>query len=216
MSRYRGEHVAHWVYIEPPTDFEAVNLRGAMYFDSYDLLHPGRVTRVPAGAMAEFPIRRPWTYVYMPVPWVDVSDYLDELGAEPCSVIMDVHFPLMDLEQAIANDDTLMHIIDQKAIMLANLARADAITCPRGEWAADLAEINADTFVLPDLVLPTAAYEEIPITDDWVDVARANAADHLGPVNVELCRLALADFTEAIIAAAEASGRAKMKRMANA
>lgn len=100
----------------------------------------------------EIKIKKPWTYIFVPVPIVDFTDQRKMFDQNPCSVIMDCHFPIMHLEQAWSYDpDDMFSIIESKDIMLHNLSLADAVTVPQTAWAADLAEVNSNVFLLPDL-----------------------------------------------------------------
>lgn len=139
-----------WIFAKPPAGYDAVNLRGGPVFEV--MAEMGlRVQVIEAGAgdvRVEF--HRPWTYVYLPVPSADCSAWVEGLPSYS-SVIMDCHFPIMNMETAIGADQTLIDLIDNKDTLLANLAVADVVTVPKEEWAADLAEVNRNVFLLPDL-----------------------------------------------------------------
>lgn len=139
-----------WIFAKPPDGYDAVNLRGGPVFEV--MAEMGlRVQVIEAGAgdvRVEF--LRPWTYVYLPVPADDCQPWVEGLPSYS-SVIMDCHFPIMNMETAIGTDRTLIDVIDNKDTLLANLAAADVVTVPKETWAADLSEVNPNVFLLPDL-----------------------------------------------------------------
>ena len=160
------DQVPAWVYMEPPDQFNAVQLRGAAFFDQM-AAYGVRVQRIPGVAAGspgsdhadvEFQIFRPWTHIFVNVRGGDLAPFLDSLPPW-CSMIMDCHFPIMDMEAAIGSNEQLIGVIDHKDELLANLALADAVTVSQKHWAADLAEINPNVFYLPDL--------QGPLTDAW-------------------------------------------------
>src|SRR5262245_53085616 len=142
-----------FIYVEPPRKFGAVKKRGGPFFDQLaDLGY--NVARIPAEPLGEpkrIPIFRPWTFLYMPVPVDDTTAWFADLPRERCSVILDCHFPIMNLEYAIADEATLAMVAERRPQILANLAAADAVTVPRGEWAAPITEVNPSVWLLPDI-----------------------------------------------------------------
>ncbi len=138
-----------WVFVQPPAAFDAINLRGGLAFEA--IAAAGfRVQVVPAGASERVGFYPPWTYLYLPVPAEDCRGWVEGLPYH-CSVIMDCHFPIMDMETAMGSDQALIDVIDNKDTLLANLACADVVTVPKESWAADLAEVNPNVFLLPDM-----------------------------------------------------------------
>lgn len=137
-----------WVWCRPPAAYDAPLKRGELFFKA--LAEFGvRVEIVEQVPNVAVPIWRPWTYLVCSVPTEDWSAALEALPTH-CSVIMDCHFPIMNMETAIGNDADIIDIIDRKPTLLANLALADAVTVPQRGWAADLAEVNPNVFLLPD------------------------------------------------------------------
>lgn len=98
---------------------------------------------------------KPWTHLFVPVPHNPLpEDGWDWFAKSPISVIMDVHFPLMDLSRAFivgGDQDDVLKLIENKEVMLESLARADAVTVSQPDWAADLAHVNPNVFYLPDV-----------------------------------------------------------------
>ena len=137
-----------WVVQFSPSE-EAEALRGKQVFEMMqefgfrvDILnHPAPVV-----------IRQPWTYLFCPVPIVDFTEHRKALDTQPCSVIMDCHFPIMALEHAFTPEpDGMFELIESREVMINNLSLADAVTVPHEKWAADLAEVNPHVFLLPDV-----------------------------------------------------------------
>lgn len=140
-----------WVFCKPPDGFDAVRLRGGPVFEAMAAVG-FRVQVVEPGAVRNIEIRPPWTFVYVPVPSEDWSGSASGLEDLRCSVIMDCHFPIMDVGALIGADQAIIDTIDHKDTLLANLALAEVVTVPQPGWAADLAEVNPNVHVLPDLV----------------------------------------------------------------
>ncbi len=139
-----------WVYIRPPG--EAAVLRGGPVFDVMaDMgLRVQRLEQQGDDEVVQVVFGyRPWTFVFCTVPYAPWP--AEVLANEYCSVIMDCHFPIMDMGQVTGDDGTIIEIIDRKDDLLANLALAEVVTVPHPTWAADLAEVNPNVFVLPDL-----------------------------------------------------------------
>lgn len=139
-----------YVFGEPPAAFDAVSKRGGPYFDALAELGV-EVLRVPAGASVMAKPRGPWTFAYLPVPVVDVTGWVRDWQRGPCSIIMDVHFPIMRQESVIGDDETILTVLESREVMLANLAVACAVTVSQAPWAADLAEVNDRVWFLPDI-----------------------------------------------------------------
>lgn len=140
-----------WVFRLDATD-AARELRGLRAFEM--LRDMGmRVHEVPADG-GETMIQLPWTFIYMPVPWDDFTQARKGLDRAPCSVIMDCHFPAVDMSTAYVDGDPdgMFKMIESREVILNNLRLADAVTVPRADWAVDIAAYNATTFILPDLV----------------------------------------------------------------
>ncbi len=145
-----------WVFMEPPAGHNAIRLRGGLFFDALEQLGI-RVQRIRAGESGNIGVWSPWTYVFLSVPFEDVGPSTERVADANCSVIMDCHFPIMNMERAIGSDGDLADIIDHKDTMLQNLAHADVVTVPQPGWAADLAEVNPNVFLLPDFDIATGA-----------------------------------------------------------
>lgn len=174
---------AAWAWLRPADDFDAPRLRGGPVFEEMARLG-FRVQTIPAGVEARVEVWRPWTFVVLSVPSSDASGWIDELPNHS-SVIMDCHFPIMDMETAIGANDQLVDIIDNKDMLLANLAAADVVTVPRPEWAADLAEVNPNVFLLPDYDerCPQAFHlrlGEVALASQQVKAARARLRGEMG------------------------------------
>jgi hypothetical protein len=139
-----------WVWAKPPPDFDAPRKRGGPVFELMKQM--GMRVEVFEGGdtAARVPIWRPWTYIVLSLPAADCSEWMGSLDDLACSVIMDCHFPIMNMGNAIGANSDIVDIIDNKPILLANLALADVITVPQPGWAADLAEVNPNVFLLPD------------------------------------------------------------------
>jgi hypothetical protein len=140
-----------YVYAEPANTFNAVELRGGPFFDA--LAREGfDVMRISAGGLLDVEaIRRPWTFIYLPVPSADVVDAVRSWYRRPCSVIMDVHFPLINQETIIGDDEAILQSLEFREQMIANLGVACAVTVSQEQWAADLAAVNPRVWFLPDL-----------------------------------------------------------------
>lgn len=166
-----------YVFIAPP-DEASERLRGRLFFDQ--MAEMGlRVTQVKGvepgdevgDGVASVPIVRPWTFLFMSVPSVDFTDYFGEFAMMPCSIIMDVHFPIMDREKiTVTGRGSVEQVWADRDVMLANLAGADAVTVSHPDWAADLAEINPNVFYLPDIAVPDEAYTAIAGAEDAADM----------------------------------------------
>jgi len=132
--------------------YDAEVKRGGPYFEAMKV-SGFRVIRIPVGeGVQEVPIYKPWTFLFTHVPNTDAVMYVKSIAAAGCTVIMDCHFPIMQLERAMTPDDDIwLQVIESKAVMLANLAVACAVTVPHKEWAADLAEVNPRVWYLPDI-----------------------------------------------------------------
>lgn len=158
-SDYRVENPSlfpAWVWMRPPDAYDAPRKRGGPLFAEMDRLG-FRVQVIPqTTAVHNVAIWRPWTYIVCSLPSGDFTETAESVDDAPCSVIMDCHFPIMNMEQAIGDDEQLIHIIDNKESLLANLALADAVTVPQAGWAADLAAVNPNVFLLPDYTDATA------------------------------------------------------------
>lgn len=139
-----------WVWCKPPAAFGAVWKRGGPVFDAMAGMG-WRVQVVESGKRTRIEIVPPWTYIFLPVPSEDASEWCESLTNSRCSVIMDCHFPIMNMETAIGTDQAVIDAIDGKDTALANLALAEVATVPHPSWAADLAEVNPNVFLLPDL-----------------------------------------------------------------
>jgi hypothetical protein len=136
----------------PDTDpYNTEVKRGGPYFEM--LQHVGfRVTRLTPGVEASITLALPWTFLFIPVPATDSVAALEDLTRNRCTVILDCHFPIMQLEKVmVPNDEVMFSVIENRDVMLANLATACAVTVPQKEWAADLAEVNPRVWYLPDL-----------------------------------------------------------------
>lgn len=150
--RYRVENPERfpaWVWLRPPDAYDAPRKRGGPVFEEMARLG-FRVTVFDQGAEVRVPINRPWTYIVCSVPGGDCGPWVESVADDPCSVIMDCHFPIMNMEIAIGADTEIMAVIDNKETILANLALADAVTVPQPGWAADLAAINPNVYLLPN------------------------------------------------------------------
>lgn len=134
----------------PSATPEAAWLRGGPVFEA--MAEMGfRVQILDPHCAVEVAIHRPWTFLFMHVPAADWAPTMESLADRPCSVIMDCHFPIMNMGDATGTDEVLIATIDNKDTLLANLALAEVVTVPHPNWAADLAEINPNVFLLPDL-----------------------------------------------------------------
>jgi hypothetical protein len=141
-----------FVVCEQSEQFGAKTKRGRPYFDA--AANVGlEVQRVPLGADLELRPRRPWTYVFMHVPIADFRPIIDDRHRhrDPVSFIFDCHFPIMRMDTIIGDDETVLLTLESRAVLLANLGAACAVTVPRREWAADLAEVNPRVWWLPDI-----------------------------------------------------------------
>lgn len=164
-----------YIYVSSP-DERARRLRGQAAFEGLAELglRVEEIRTVPSpdqAAMVEIRIRRPWTFVFLPVAPVDFSPYAEAFHDKPCSIIMDCHFPITRMEYAIAEDsEQLAAMWAAQPVMLANLRLADAVTVPQPDWAADLAGEVPNVYVLPDLELPEAFYRQHEgLTDEDCD-----------------------------------------------
>lgn len=201
----RPDLLPAWVWVEPPPDFDAIRLRGQLFFEGLE--ESGiRVERIKPGGKYKPTAWQPWTYVFMMLPWADFAPYAEWFLARPMSIIMDVHFPIMNMEKAIGSSQVLIDIIDRKDVLLANLAMADAVTVSRPEWAADLAEINPNVYCLPDLEAPAWMYHD---SDDDSDEepSEAEVAEYeAGMRNAQ-------QFGMRMVEIAQASVRVKQERL---
>ncbi len=134
----------------PSASTEAAWLRGGPVFEA--MAEMGfRVQVLEQQDAVEVTIHRPWTFLFMHVPSADWAPVMESLADRPCSVIMDCHFPIMNMGDATGSDESLIATIDTMDTLLANLALAEVVTVPHPDWAADLAEVNQNVFLLPDL-----------------------------------------------------------------
>lgn len=158
-----------YVYVSSP-DEHAYRVRGQLFFDNLAKLglHVDQVRGTAAAELGSWTlkIRRPCTILFYPVPHEDFGPQAKMLSRHPVAVIMDCHFPIMDLTHVIADEATLTLLEQTRPVMLANLAMADAVTVPHPAWAAELAEVNSNVYVLPDLVASDVFYSD----DDDIDV----------------------------------------------
>jgi hypothetical protein len=130
-------------------------LRGMKAFETLKTLgYRVDIDRPPGGM---FTIRSPETVIFIGfTPFDDQGDWLRSLRSDPRVVlIMDCHFPISDTTEIVVEGPLEKHVaaVDAIPVALTNLALADAVTVPNGEWAADLTASNPDlnVFVLPDL-----------------------------------------------------------------
>lgn len=97
------------------------------------------------------PVRRPWTFLYVPVQTDDAAEWLPWFQERTCSVIMDVHFPVMRQETVLGDDATILEVLEHREQMITNLSLACAVTVSQEAWTADLAEVNPNVWFLPDI-----------------------------------------------------------------
>lgn len=167
-----------YVMVRSP-DERTARLRGEIFFET--VAQQGlRVQFVDGseepGSEEMIGIMRPWTYVFMPVPFVDAGPRFDGLEELACSVIIDVHFPIMNRGEIRSGGRfSVEEVWARRGIMLANLARADAVTVSQPGWAADLAEVNPNVFYLPDLDLPEECYLD-ELSDGFAGSDRSTSA----------------------------------------
>jgi hypothetical protein len=150
-----------WGYqIDSERNPEVARLRGKDAFDAMEQI--GLRVEEISGRGGSFEIRKPWTYIFMFVNTdVDSTEELLATEGAPCSIIMDCHFPIMRLEHAFTKDpDDMFKLIENRDIILGNLALADAVTVPNSDWAADLAEVNPNVYYLPDLHIESGDDDE--------------------------------------------------------
>jgi len=103
-----------------------------------------------------FYTQQPWTYLYMPVSLVQsMVGMFESLETASCSVILDCHFPITQLDQAYTIDDpdNILTVIEHKDDIIESLKLADLVTVPHPDWAEELAEITPHVFLLPDLIV---------------------------------------------------------------
>lgn len=148
-----------WVYqYTSNPEYEHVNnLRGVPVFKVME--ESGfHVTGWPMEEPFTVPFRGVWTYIFlMAPPYDDLSEIYDRWECRNVSLIIDCHFPIMDMTRTIAPDDAeYMRLHEHREVMLKNLRLAEAITTPQAKWAADLAQVNPNVFILPDLELDDA------------------------------------------------------------
>lgn len=143
---------AHWFWVRPPAEFDAPRKRGAALFDALRLQRIKTTIADSGGDVAVPHYSDRWTILVAPLPTADVTDILKGWANQRVCTIFDVHFPIMDMENAIGSDQAIIDIIDRKELLLANIALADAVTVPDPGWASDLAgAVGANVFYLPDL-----------------------------------------------------------------
>lgn len=164
-----------YVYIEPMDGiFDAIRKRGADYFDF--LAEAGfNVTRLSAeNEDRKLTIRPPWTLVYLPLERT-TPDTISAFSKGLCSVIVDVHFPVVHQETVLTeNDDALLDLLERREEMLETLRRACAVTVSQEEWAADIAEFNSNVWYLPDIKDDEESI--ITFTYKFSDMVRATIA----------------------------------------
>lgn len=132
---------------------ETADLRGKAVFELYAEIGM-RVVEVELGKALEFQAWKPWTHIFLPVPHVQIPDEMwDWFERSPVSLVLDCHFPLMNLTQAYVIDepDRMFDIIEAKEIMIENVRRAHAVTVSNLDWVMDIAALNPNTFYLPDI-----------------------------------------------------------------
>jgi hypothetical protein len=158
-----------WVYqIGSEVDLDIARLRGKSAFEAMAQVGMRVHEIVSSGS---FEVVRPWTYLFTFAQVdVDVASMLAPLKETCCSVIMDCHFPVMRLDRAFTkNPDDMFKLIENRDLVLANLALADAVTVPDPAWAAELAEVNPNVFYLPNLHVED---EENPTERDVSEINR--------------------------------------------
>ena len=145
---------ASFVYVEPPPPFNAVHVRGGPYFDLM-AARGFNVQRIPAGTSDSSVELRGWhTFVYAPVNAEPMAEVFERIRSRGC-IILDCHFPITRMEHVETGDGLeFLSVLEGREQMIDNLRAACAVTVPREEWAADLAEaIPADRiWLLPDIV----------------------------------------------------------------
>ncbi len=209
MKIEKPELFPAYVYLQPP-DVNAVRLRGKALFDlmaglGYRVQQiPGAVPVPGAKQEAQIGIYKPWTFVFVPVGYADIGPLLDSLEQNSCSFIMDCHFPIMDMSRIVADAETFANVAGNRDVMLANLRIADAVTCPKAEWAADLAEVNPNVFLLPDLELPDFCYGPSGDLDAEVD---ADDFDYEGENPIELINAFIGRFVQIALESSQAKQR---------
>jgi hypothetical protein len=151
---------------------EVARLRGKDAFDA--MAQTGIRVEEIVGDGASFKIQQPWTYYFTFVNTdISVGEELLQLEGTPSSVIMDCHFPVMRLEHAFTKvPDDMFKLIENRNIILGNLALADAVTVPSPGWAADLVGVNPNVFYLPDLQMESDYYGDTMMDREIEDVNR--------------------------------------------
>jgi hypothetical protein len=170
-----AERFPAYIYSGFPDDdpYDTEVKRGGPYFET--LREAGfRVTRLPPGPVSEIPIVQPWTFIFVPVPFTDVSPHIEQLTTLSCSVVFDCHFPIMQLERVQTPDnDIFLQVIESKEVILANLAKACAVTVPHTEWAAELATVNPRVWWLPDIEAEDDEASIIKFASKFMEIAVA-------------------------------------------
>lgn len=131
----------------------AITKRGGPFFDS--LTDIGfEVLRLQNGSTETIAFRKPWTFVYGPVPDTDITEWIAEATkAIPwSSVILDVCFPVMQPELIGGDPESVQRVLDHRDVILENIKAACAVTTPHKDWAAALAEVNPRTWWVPDIL----------------------------------------------------------------
>lgn len=135
----------------PPNDINIEELRGGPWFDLMASMGL-RVDRINNGNNLKLTPQLPWTYVFMAVPEANIVEAIRTItSTAPVSIVLDCYFPIFDMANVVASADTLQVIGDAREDMIANLRAACAVTTPRQEWAADMAEAGINTWLLPDI-----------------------------------------------------------------
>lgn len=145
-----------WVYQYTSTpEYEFVNnLRGVPMFKMMEEVGFHVTGWDMESPSFEIQFRGAWTHVFlMAPPYDDLTKVQQGWECRNASIIIDCHFPIVDMTHVAAPDADFMRIIEHRDVMLNNLRLAEAVTTPRAEWAADLAQFNPNVFILPDLDL---------------------------------------------------------------
>lgn len=98
---------------------------------------------------------------------LSVIPFVEEAKARGGCVVVDVHFPVFDIESILSfqpdatGDDRDLKADeevrkywsdpDHRQQFFDLIEMADAVTCPRPEWAKELTTFNSNVYILPDV-----------------------------------------------------------------
>lgn len=111
---------------------------------------------------ADIEINSPWTFIFFAeVPVNDLTQTFADLAHAPCSIIIDCHHPLVDIDEDVS-------YYRFRDVMLRNLSMAHAVTTSKPEWATQLVDYNENVFNLADCPIDIDTMNDHAQMGSWV------------------------------------------------